>query len=110
MLGQGADAQLDRPQLIEMFGELVGRDADESRREATLGHERLRCTTSDAPHGLRHCHVFGEIEVVGVAFAGCFRHCRIAVVRQAGDDGLGLVKHEMVVERLRIAGVERDRP
>ena len=40
----------------------------------------------------------GEIEVVSVALARGLGHGRVAVVRQAGDDGLRLVDREMVFE------------
>ena len=110
VLRQGADAQLDGAKLVEMLGELVGGDADEAWRESTLGHERLRCTTRDPPHALGDGHVFGEIEVVSVALARRFGHGRVAVVGQAGDDRLWFVGGEMVVERLEVVRVERDRP
>ena len=44
-----------------------------------------------------------------VALARGLGHGRIAVVGQAGDDGLRLVDREMVFERLGVARVERDR-
>ena len=107
VLGQGADAQLDGTQLVEVLGELIRRDADESRRESTLGHEGLRCTTRDAAHGAGDFDVFGEIEIVRIALARRLGHGGIAVIGQAGDDGVRLVNAEVLLERLAVRGVER---
>ena len=107
VLGQGADAQLDGTQLVEVLGELVGRDADESRRESTLGHEGPGCTARDAAHRPGDLDVLGEVEVVRITLARRLGHGRIAVIGQAGDDGVRFVNAEMVVQRLGVAGVER---
>jgi hypothetical protein len=39
VLGQGADAQLDAAQLVEVLDQRIGGDADEAGREAALRHE-----------------------------------------------------------------------
>jgi len=110
VLGQGADAQLDRTQLVEMLGELVGRDADEAGREPALGYEGPRSTARNSPHCLGDFHVLGEIEIVRVPLARRLGHHGIAVIRQAGDDRVRLVEREMLVERLGIPRIERDGP
>ncbi len=57
-------------------------------------------------HRLRDGDVLREIEVVRVALASSLGHRRIAVVRQARDDGVGLVDGEVILERLGVARVE----
>jgi hypothetical protein len=105
VLGQGADTQLDRTQLVEVLGELIRGDADETRRESALRHESPGGTARDAAHRLGDFDVFGEIEIVRVTLARRLGHDGIAVIRQAGDDGVRFMQPEVVVERPGVAGI-----
>ena len=64
-------------------------------RQPALRHEGLRCTSRDAPHGRGDGDVFGQIEVMRVALARGLGDGRIAVERQARDDGVRLVDREV---------------
>ena len=85
-----------------------GGDADEARREAALGHERLLGAVGDAAHGARDLDVLGEIEVVGAGLAGRLGDRDVAVVGQARDHRVDRVGGEVLGEGCRIGGVERE--
>ena len=104
--GQGAYAQLDAAQLVEVTDQRIGRDADEAGRESALRHERRVGALRDASYATGHRHVLGQVEVVRSRSACGLGDGDVAVVRQARDDGLDRVGGGVRGERLRVAGVE----
>jgi hypothetical protein len=110
VLGQGAHAQLDAAQLLEMADERVGSDAHEARREAALRHECLPGAVGDAAHGPGHGHVLGEVEVVGADPARRLGDGDVAVIGQARDHRIHRVCREVGRERRVVPGVEPVRP
>ncbi len=106
VLGEGPDPHLHRPQRVEMSDQLRGRDADEPGGEATLRHERLGRPRGDGAHRAGHCHVLGQIEVVGVRLAGGLGDREVAVVGQARDHRFHRVRGEVVGECVRVGRVQ----
>ncbi len=107
MLGQGADAQLHRTQLIEMGDQFRGGDADEPRGESALGDEGLGGATRHRAHRAGDFDVLGEVEVVRARLAGRLRDPDVAVERQARDDRIHRVGLQMRRQRRRIGGIQR---
>ena len=106
MLGQGADAQLDAADLVEVLDQRVRRDADEARGEPALRHERAARTLGQRAHGTCHGHVFGQVEVVRVDLACDLRDLDVAVEGQARNDRIGRIVPQVPLERGRVLGVE----
>ena len=109
MLGQGADAQLHRPQLIEVTDQLVRGDRDEPRRQAALGHERLLGAGGDLAHRARDLHVFRQIEVADARAPRRLGDRDVAVVGQAGDHRVDGMLLQMRIQRRPVRGIERMR-
>ena len=88
MLGQGADAQLHRAQLVEVTDQLVGGDRDESGCETALGNERLLGAVGDLADRASDLDVFCQIEIMYTGAPRRFRDRDVAVVRQARNHGV----------------------
>ncbi len=101
---QRADAHLDLVQDVEALGQMVGDDADESRRQAALRHERRRGALGDALDLARRVHVLGEIEVVAAGRRGLPRRQRRQVVGQRVDDRI--LSCERAAQGLRVVAVD----
>src|SRR6187551_3337632 len=106
MLREGADAQLDAPDLVEMLDQRIGCDADEARRESALGYERTIGVRGEPTHGARDRNVLREVEVVGAKLARDLCHLDVAVVRQARNDRVRGKRREMRFERRGLARVD----
>ena len=99
MLGQGADAQLDGAQFVEVADQFIRSDRDESGRKTALRYERLSGAFRDPAHGASDLDVFGQIEVMYTGAPRCFGDCDVAVVGKARDHGIDRVLLELRVER-----------
>ena len=106
MLGQGADAQLDGAQFVEVPDQFIRSDGDESGRKTALGYERLSGAFRDPAHGASDLHVLGQIEIMYTGAAGGFGDCDIAVVGQARDDGVDGMLLQLRVERRGVGSVD----
>ena len=64
MLGQRADPEFHRAQLVEMLDQLVGRNRDETGRQATLWRKYAVRACGELAHGLGDRDVLGQVEIV----------------------------------------------
>src|SRR5665213_4448163 len=72
-------------QAVEMADQLAAGNADETRGQPALRHERLRCLARQCTDTPRNLDVLGQVEVMHAGRARRGADYRIAVIRQARD-------------------------
>ena len=89
--------------------QLVGRNADEARRQPALRREDRFGAVSKRTDGRRDRDVLGKVEIMHAFCARDFCNRQIAIIGQAGDDGCRIVLTHVFGECRLVACVEVER-
>jgi len=89
-----------------MSDQLGRRNADEARRQATLGHKRVAGSSRNSPHRAGDFHILRQVEIVSAGLPGSLGNRDIAVIRQAGNDGIHGVVRQVPCQRGRVGRIE----
>jgi hypothetical protein len=91
-----------------MGNELGRRDADEARRQATLRDKRMVGPCRNSTHRTSDLNVLGQVEIMCAGLPRRLRHAQIAVIRQAGNDGIDRVVDQVLGQRDWVRRVQRE--